>query len=80
MRFLLALTIALAATAVAQADRHSATLANGKQVVAHTRLAPVVVHRVLPPYGLGIHVYEPRAIGSREMTARPIQPQGAPVQ
>ncbi len=31
----------------------------GNQVV-HTRLAPVVVHRVFPPYH-GIHVYQGRA-------------------
>jgi len=31
----------------------------GSQVV-HTRLAPVVAHRVLPPYR-GIHVYQGRA-------------------
>ena len=31
----------------------------GDQVI-HTRLAPVVVHRVLPPYK-GIHVYQGRA-------------------
>ncbi len=29
--------------------------------VVHTRLAPVVVHRVLPPYR-GVHVYEGRYV------------------
>lgn len=28
--------------------------------VMHTRLAPVVVHRIFPPYGLGVHVYSGR--------------------
>lgn len=31
---------------------------DGKQVVVHTRLAPVLIHKVLPPYGLGLHVYD----------------------
>ena len=30
---------------------------NGKDVVVHDRLAPVVMHRVFPPY-LGKHVYD----------------------
>lgn len=29
----------------------------GKEVVVHDRLAPVVAHRLVPPY-LGKHVYE----------------------
>ena len=33
---------------------------NGKEVVVHTNPAPVVVHRVLPPYGIGKHVYAGR--------------------
>jgi hypothetical protein len=28
--------------------------------VVHTRLAPVVVHKIFPPYHLGIHVYARR--------------------
>jgi hypothetical protein len=42
--------------ALASADQY----VRGNQVV-HTRVAPVVVHRVLPPYR-GIHVYEGRTI------------------
>ena len=42
---------------VASAERYATTTSTGKAVVAHTRLAPVIVHRVLPPYGLGRHVY-----------------------
>lgn len=43
----------------AQAKRFLAVTA-GKTVITHTRVAPVIVHRVLPPYGLGKHVYAPR--------------------
>jgi hypothetical protein len=32
--------------------------------VAHTRLAPVLMHRAFPPY-TGIHVYEGRSSGNR---------------
>jgi hypothetical protein len=39
----------------AQAKRFN----SGNQVV-HTRLAPVVVHKAFPPYGLGVHVYAGR--------------------
>jgi len=49
----------LALTNVCSAERYNAVV-NGKDVVVHTRVAPVVVHRVLPPYGLGKHVYEGR--------------------
>ena len=33
---------------------------SGRGSVAHTRLAPVVVHRAFPPFK-GQHVYRPRA-------------------
>ena len=42
--------------AFAAADQY----VRGNQVV-HTRVAPVVAHRVLPPYR-GIHVYEGRTV------------------
>jgi hypothetical protein len=42
--------------AIASADQY----VRGSQVV-HTRLAPVVAHRVLPPYR-GVHVYEGRSV------------------
>lgn len=44
----------------AEASRQSTVTGSGKAVVTHSRAAPVVVHRVLPPYGLGKHVYTPR--------------------
>lgn len=45
--------------AVAEARRFVA-VKDGKEVIAHTSAAPVVVHRILPPYGLGKHVYAGR--------------------
>jgi hypothetical protein len=76
----LAVLIGLLATTLAQAARYSSVTSTGKEVVAHTRLAPVVVHRILPPYGLGKHVYEPRANATRETVVRPTETQAAPVQ
>ena len=43
-------------TPVASAEQY----VRGSQVV-HTRVAPVVVHRVLPPYR-GVHVYAGRTL------------------
>jgi hypothetical protein len=43
--------------AVASAARYAKKGADGKAHVAHTRLAPVLMHRAFPPY-TGIHVYE----------------------
>lgn len=37
--------------------KQAATKRSGKEVVVHDRLAPVVAHRLVPPY-LGKHVYE----------------------
>jgi hypothetical protein len=42
---------------VASAARYARKGADGKAHVAHTRLAPVLMHRAFPPY-TGIHVYE----------------------
>jgi hypothetical protein len=50
---LIALLLAISPTA-ARAEQY----ASGNQVV-HTRLAPVVAHRVVPPYR-GVHVYQGR--------------------
>ena len=50
------LLFALVAGHVAEAKQY-ATKKNGKEVVVHDRLAPVVMHRVFPPY-LGKHVYD----------------------
>lgn len=51
-----AVVLTLAMADVSRAERYNA-VRNGKEVVVHTRVAPVIVHRVLPPY-LGKHVYE----------------------
>jgi hypothetical protein len=44
---------------VSQAAKHAS---NGR--VVHTRLAPVIVHRISPPY-LGNHVFEKRSSRQR---------------
>jgi hypothetical protein len=51
---LIALLLAVSPVA-ARAEQY----ASGNQVV-HTRLAPVVAHRVVPPYR-GVHVYQGRS-------------------
>ena len=61
MRYLLAIGIVLACATFALAAKQSVVNSSGKAVVTHTRAAPVAVHRVLPPYGIGKHVYSPRA-------------------
>ena len=52
---LLILAVVLTVPSATQAARYY----SGGHVV-HTRLAPVVVHRIFPPYHLGIHVYAGR--------------------
>ncbi len=59
MKFSLLLLLVLAVPGVAEAKKQTA-VKNGKEVVVHTNPAPVVVHRVLPPYGIGKHVYAGR--------------------
>lgn len=59
MKVSLLLLLVLAVSGVAEAKKYS-TVKNGKEVVVHTNPAPVVVHRVLPPYGIGKHVYAGR--------------------
>lgn len=59
MRKLILLAAIFVLPNVAQAQRFT-TPRNGKDVVAHTRRAPVVVHKAFPPYGLGVHVYSGR--------------------
>jgi hypothetical protein len=57
MKKLLALAILVAATPnVAGAAKFEAAK-NGHEVIAHTSRAPVVVHKIFPPYGLHRHVY-----------------------
>jgi hypothetical protein len=48
----------LSLSGVCEAKKHQAVTSTGKEVVVHSNVAPVVIHRVLPPYGLGKHVYE----------------------
>jgi hypothetical protein len=56
MRTAVLLTIILLAPFAARADQYPA----GGHVV-HTRRAPVIAHKVVPPFK-GVHVYEGRAI------------------
>jgi hypothetical protein len=44
--------------ATARAERYGAFI-NGSEHVVHTRRAPVVLHRAVPPYK-GVHVYQGR--------------------
>ncbi len=50
--------ILLVASRAAQAERYTSNR-NGRAVVVHTRMLPVVAHRVVPPF-YGRHVYEGR--------------------
>ncbi|MCL4202599.1 MAG: hypothetical protein KJ000_08895 [Pirellulaceae bacterium] len=59
MRLALLLLLLLALPSSAEAKRYTA-VRNGRAVVVHTSPAPVVAHRLLPPYGLGKHVYSGR--------------------
>lgn len=56
MKLSLFLLLILAVPGVAEAKKYTA-VKNGKEVVVHTNPVPVAVHRVLPPYGIGKHVY-----------------------
>jgi hypothetical protein len=60
MRYVLAIALVLGTAVLALGSRQSTVTSSGKGVVTHSRAAPVVVHRVLPPYGVGKHVYAPR--------------------
>lgn len=68
--FFLLVIIVTALASVASAKRF-ATVKDGKEVVAHTNLAPVVVHKILPPYGLGKHVYAGKAANAAPQDIRP---------
>jgi len=57
-RLLIFAIVLLSLSGVCEAKKYEAVSGTGKEVVVHTNLAPVLVHRVLPPYGLGKHVYE----------------------
>jgi hypothetical protein len=57
MKTLLALVIVLTVLpSIASAKRFEAEK-SGREVVAHTSRAPVMVHKIFPPYGLHKHVY-----------------------
>lgn len=55
--FIAVLLGVVSVTVPAEAKRYTAVTNRGKQVVVHTKRAPVIVHKVFPPYGLGVHVY-----------------------
>jgi hypothetical protein len=57
-RLALATVISLTSFAALQAEQYVVPTPQGTKV-AHTRIAPVVVHRAFPPYA-GQHVYRRR--------------------
>ena len=59
MRLGLLLLLMVALPGCAATGKHVA-VGHGRQVVVHGNPAPVVVHRALPPYGVGRHVYSGR--------------------
>jgi hypothetical protein len=59
MRFILLFLLLMAVPRVAEAKKYT-TVKNGRGVVVHTNPAPVAMHRALPPYGVGKHVYAGR--------------------
>jgi hypothetical protein len=56
MRTIILSLLLSALTASAQA-RQYVVMERGQQHVVHTRRAPVILHRLLPPY-TGIHLHE----------------------
>lgn len=58
MWMLLAILLSFAAVPAAHAEQYVVRTAAGPKVV-HTRVAPVLVHRILPPFR-GQHVYHGR--------------------
>jgi len=59
MGFALALLLALTGSSVVHGSQYQMRAASGDKVV-HTRIAPVIMHRVLPPF-YGRHVYQGRS-------------------
>jgi hypothetical protein len=57
MKTLLALVIMLAVLPNVTSAKTFESQKNGQEVVAHTSRAPVIVHKIFPPYGLHKHVY-----------------------
>lgn len=62
MRFaatsILVVLMLVVANRAARAERYTSTR-NGRAVVVHTRMLPVLAHRAVPPF-YGRHVYEGR--------------------
>ena len=58
IRFILPLLLLVALPLAAQARQYAVRSGN-RELVAHTRLAPVIMHRALPPFK-GQHVYAGR--------------------
>ncbi|MGC4006230.1 MAG: hypothetical protein QM811_25185 [Pirellulales bacterium] len=56
MRQIFALLVAAASFAVAPSVSSAAQTTDGSGHVVHSRRAPVVMHRIVPPYR-GVHVY-----------------------
>lgn len=58
LRLSFAILLILTIAPTTRADQYAVRTAAGTKIV-HTRVAPVVVHRVLPPFH-GRHVYQGR--------------------
>jgi hypothetical protein len=58
LAFTLALSLGLTFSTVVEGAQYQVRTPSGTKVV-HTRVAPVIVHRVLPPF-YGRHVYQGR--------------------
>lgn len=69
MKTVLATLVLLLFTAAVRAEQHGAVVA-GKPVVVHTRLAPVVAHRMFPPY-LGAHQWSRKVEGQKPRATAP---------
>jgi hypothetical protein len=59
MRFLVIAAISFATFGAAAQAAGRGTYSDGNGHIVHSRRAPVIVHRVFPPY-TGIHVYQGR--------------------
>ena len=59
IRAILTLALLLTLPLAAQARQYNVRGGGGKEYVAHTRMAPVIMHRALPPFK-GQHVYAGR--------------------
>lgn len=64
-KFLMIAALLLSSVSTVEAARYQTVTPSGRPVVAHTRLAPVAVHRLLPPYGMRNHVTQREATYGR---------------